>query len=179
MSIVGDSADVENFRNEFTYKYAQTNPDEAFNLNYIIPQPENIYQENLSMEKREQLNAANIPNWYDWNIANWGTKWNTYSFESHGVEEYFEKQIYSIEFQSAWSEPCDDIWLKLAEMFPTLDFFCRADGERDSVRIWKFNQQKGIYYDDEFNPTPDILELARENAQGRYYDERKSQAQSY
>jgi len=36
-------------------------------------------------------------NWYDWNIKNWGTKWNAYSFKRLN-----ERQIY---FETAWSAP--------------------------------------------------------------------------
>lgn len=178
--VVGETDEVRKFREDFIYKNAEINHDEAFNLDKIIPQPENIYQENLTREKKLELDAANIPNWYDWNCENWGTKWNTYSFDSHGVDDYGRVDDcgkytrYTFEFQSAWSEPCDNIWIKLSEMFPNLMFFCRADGERDSVRIWVIKNLK-IESDDEYNFIPDIQDMAYNEMWERDYYEKRTQ----
>lgn len=59
----------------------------------IIPVPENIFQGSLGPEEREKYGENN---WYDWNIGNWGTKWNAY-------EENCEDDI--IIFLTAWSKP--------------------------------------------------------------------------
>ncbi len=54
--------------------------------------------------------------WYDWSIAEWGTKWNAYSITR--VDDT------TIKFQTAWSAPLK--WLaRLAEKFP---------GEEISIR---------------------------------------------
>lgn len=42
-------------------------------FNKIIPMPDNIYRGDLGKRERE-LYGSN--NWYDWSVANWGTKWN-------------------------------------------------------------------------------------------------------
>lgn len=52
--------------------------------------------------------------WYDWNIANWGTKWDA----CYPNVETTEDTI-MIEFQTAWSTP-EPIFLKLAEQYPDL-----------------------------------------------------------
>lgn len=47
--------------------------------------------------------------WYEWSIANWGTKWNAYEVQRVSDEV--------IKFQTAWSMPAK--WLeKLVEQFP-------------------------------------------------------------
>lgn len=49
--------------------------------------------------------------WYDWSIANWGTKWNAYDqelVEDHPVE-------YSFVFYTAWAPP-DPIIDRMAEL---------------------------------------------------------------
>lgn len=57
-------------------------------------------------------------NWYDWSIANWGTKWNSYSF--HPIVENPTNE-HEFMFDTAWSTP-EPIWDALAEKFPTLFF---------------------------------------------------------
>ena len=47
-----------------------------FDFNHFIPQPENIFRANLSLDKQEELQESGIPDWYNWNNNNWGTKGN-------------------------------------------------------------------------------------------------------
>lgn len=49
--------------------------------------------------------------WYDWCIANWGTKWNAYGFEFRDDD--------TIKFETAWSCP-EPVLQKLAEMYPNI-----------------------------------------------------------
>lgn len=53
-------------------------------------------------------------NWYDWSIANWGTKWNAYNFD------FFEPAENEIWFQTAWSSPLRVIQ-KLSNLFPKIE----------------------------------------------------------
>lgn len=57
-------------------------------------------------------------NWYDWQVKNWGTKWDL----SH--DTYVEKvnaNTLHYSFDSAWSPPC--AWVeKVAAMYPKLHF---------------------------------------------------------
>ena len=56
------------------------------------------------------------PNWYDWRISNWGTKWDV---EGHLTLESENILIY--EFDSAWSPPI--YWIpKVSSLFPELSF---------------------------------------------------------
>lgn len=61
----------------------------------VIPPPENLFKESLSSKKIEELNRKGIPNQYDWQTKNWGTKWNSYSHNR--VSEFV------FEFETAWS----------------------------------------------------------------------------
>ena len=49
----------------------------SIDFNKIIPMPDNIYRGNLG-QKEKELYGQN--NWYDWSIANWDTKWNSYGY---------------------------------------------------------------------------------------------------
>lgn len=53
--------------------------------------------------------------WYDWCIANWGTKWNAYGYE---FEMDFSDND-NLWFQTAWSAP-HPILEKLSEMYPSI-----------------------------------------------------------
>ena len=56
-------------------------------------------------------------NWYDWNVRNWGTKWDacdTYVGRTDDLSA-------SVSFQTAWSPP-EPIFRALAEQFPNLKF---------------------------------------------------------
>ena len=56
--------------------------------------------------------------WYDWNIANWDTKWDI----AGGVEiDEQDSEVVEINFSTAWSPP-EAICSKLREMFPDLSF---------------------------------------------------------
>ena len=64
-------------------------------------------------------------NWYDWNVRNWGTKWDV--AVSH-EEEYPETEIYDegettvgYKFNTAWSPPIPAIE-KLSSQYPSLTF---------------------------------------------------------
>lgn len=61
--------------------------------------------------------ATGYAYWYDWNIENWGTKWNAYS----QPDERTNKDKGEIYFQTAWSAPVP-IMVKLTEMFPDVSF---------------------------------------------------------
>jgi hypothetical protein len=73
-----------------------TSDENIFDFNRIIPQPKN-----------------QITN--DWNIENWGTKWDARDVEI--TED--QPDTYALMFYTAWSEPLP-IYQKLAELFPDI-----------------------------------------------------------
>ena len=50
--------------------------------------------------------------WYDWNNANWGTKWDTDAECDH-----VESNCFECEFETAWS-PAEGIFYALREQYP-------------------------------------------------------------
>lgn len=69
-----------------------------FDFNGVIPMPENVFTGDLGALEREQYGKDN---WYDWSIANWGTKWNAYNFDL--LHENMTTVV--IRFDTAWSSP--------------------------------------------------------------------------
>jgi hypothetical protein len=53
------------------------------------------------------------PDWYEWAIENWGTKWNAYSIEVRSED--------TIKFETAWSHPTKVIHA-LSKKFPDVEF---------------------------------------------------------
>lgn len=79
------------------------NPDgkTAFCLNSIIPQPF----------------FDNDTDWYDWNVENWGTKWEIYDVVDW---DWIEPTHLSYAFETAWSPP-EPVIEKLAELYPDIE----------------------------------------------------------
>ena len=62
----------------------------------------------MTQEKSDELiSKYGYNNWYDWNVANWGTKWNAY--DTYGFDET------ATSFNTAWSPPIKVIQ-KLADL---------------------------------------------------------------
>lgn len=79
---------------------------------YIKPQPKDLFTGDLGSKEREYCIAQRIPNWYDWNIENWGTKWaESELYVGIGKAllqegELTEKEnVLKLSFRTAWSPP--------------------------------------------------------------------------
>ena len=77
-------------------------------------------EKQAELEKQEQSNLEQFgyKNWYDWNIGNWGTKWDV-DAEIDDSNNTDEQVIFS--FESAWAPPQKAIAI-LAEKFSKLSF---------------------------------------------------------
>lgn len=102
----------------------------------IIPMPKNIFKGNLGVRERE-LYGNN--NWYDWSVANLGTKWNAYGFDPN-TDYSKEKEL---KFLTAWSAP-HPVIAKLSEMFPSV----KLEHEWADEDIG-MNCGRHVYYDGE------------------------------
>lgn len=77
--------------------------------------PEPIPCNNATPEQREELILKyGRSNWYDWNLHNWGTKWDA-------KEAFYNQEDKILQFETAWSCP-DTILLEMFEQFPDLHF---------------------------------------------------------
>lgn len=79
--------------------------DEEGLCSILYPQPKEMFKGNLGQKEREDCAEKGIPNWYDWQSANWGTKWDTcdgqWEYEDAGEGE----AILTGSFQTAWAPP--------------------------------------------------------------------------
>lgn len=83
----------------------------SVDFNKVLPMPDNIYQGDLGPAERAIYGRNN---WYDWCLANWGTKSNCYGYDN-GVEMEDGK----LKFLTAWSAP-HPILEKLSQMYPDI-----------------------------------------------------------
>ena len=92
--------------------------------------------------------------WYDWNITNWGTKWDASDIH---LEKSGDHLSVSISFQTAWSPP-EPIFQAIVEQFPTLSFeisyeeeqgwggeLVGSNGELSQVREWDIPNSHADY----------------------------------
>lgn len=74
-----------------------------------------------ALEKGRQCLRAiaetGYPDWYQWSIANWGTKWGAYDY----AERERGDGRFVFKFETAWSFP-EPVFRQLATMYPALVF---------------------------------------------------------
>jgi len=88
---------------EVTKSEAQTEHDVTrFSCNQVIPRP-----------------ADQEDNWYEWNTANWGSKWDLGDLDFY-VDDW-EEGIVGMNFSTAWS-PIEPVIETLAKSYPKLSF---------------------------------------------------------
>ena len=98
----------------------------------------------------EAIKQTGYSNWYQWAPENWGTKWNSYSFEM--LQQ--DADILRFRFDTAWSPP-EPVMLALAAMYPdiVIDGYAFDDG-------WNFaaecHFENGDGYYDSFTPDLDV-----------------------
>ena len=68
----------------------------------------------LQSRSEELIKKYGFDNWYNWNVANWGSKWNA-------LETSYTKGEDKFSFETAWSFP-DIILKKLSSKYPKLTF---------------------------------------------------------
>lgn len=74
--------------------------ESIFDFNNIVPEPEGLHDTSTE--------DGSLPDWYDWRVSNWGTKWNCY-------EEQEEADGFT--FWTAWAMPYQ-VLLALSDKFP-------------------------------------------------------------
>jgi hypothetical protein len=72
--------------------------------------------------------------WYDWNIKNWGTKWNSYNAT---ILNETETEI-EVAFQTAWSAPIP-VYEKLSELFEdaTISAYWNDEGSYERMLVFE------------------------------------------
>lgn len=138
------------------------------NKDYPVPTQETIDAMNAELDQpdldeerksalkvvRNQLIAlmeTGYRNWYDWSVANWGTKWNTY--DNH---IYIDDDKIEVSFSTAWSMPTpilNKLFKQLSDLGCGITYYAADEGIDYNCRAFeipmgeKFDHE---IYNDEF-----------------------------
>ena len=126
-ALYGYTDESKNWLNQFFSNRASLVPYERW---AFLPTTVNTQEKLLEYLQKERpdslkeaekskrcLDETGCVSWYEWCIANWGTKWGAYDY----VEREREEGRFSFKFETAWSFP-EPIFRKLEEMYPELVF---------------------------------------------------------
>ena len=100
--------------------FTKLKKDDSSGLCSILhPMPKNTFTGNLGEKERKACAEENIPNWYDWCTANWGTKWDTCDGDWNYEDAGDGQAILSGNFQTAWGPPVG-VYIHCQEAHPDL-----------------------------------------------------------
>lgn len=126
--------------------------------------PEPIPCNNATPDQQNELCLKyGTSNWYDWNIYNWGTKWDC-------SESTYSEEDKILDFQTAWGCP-QEIIAEMAGMFPDLKF-TGTFADEDFGSNTGYIEDGGTFHLE--NGSEEAYETAATlwNCQGYYDDER-------
>ena len=123
-----DTMGLEEFKNQISGENG------VIDFEKIIPMPgATIESKDVPMTGEEM--GRNPFNWYDWSIANWGTKWNAYDIRVQDEWDGGDNCEMEIHFDTAWSAP-----------FPIINALRDIEG----VNVWghyveEFAESAGVF----------------------------------
>lgn len=145
MSVHGEHAELERLTKAITRKVKDYNDDEVdgYDLSILFPVPDELRiddvwcssdndPEYLALVEKYEANIAKYgyKTWYDWSIANWGTKWSP-NIQEWEINEWQDESTINAYYETAWS-PCDGLIREISKQFPSLLFSVTSDEEGGS-----------------------------------------------
>jgi hypothetical protein len=92
----------------------------------VDPMPEEI---------KNTSSPSDTPNWYNWALEHWGTKWGD-------VETQLHEEECVLEFQSAWSPLNDEMVEKLLNLFNgTMKYWWQEEQGFGAQTTWIFHDK--------------------------------------
>ena len=142
---------------------AQVRADEDGRLfQHIKPMPE---------ELRDTTSPDDSPNWYDWSVSNWGTKWDACHMSWHQHDDH----TVSFDFDTAWSPPIAVYYELMEQGFEVEAYYveygmmfagewhCDADGLVSDEWIDDISEGVTPDLDEAFDITATLEEWKRED----------------
>ena len=95
---------------------------QEFCMNAIVPVPDDIrrfgFDTTYTNKIRKELGEEESVGGYDWQVDNWGTKWDIHDYDIYYTDD---DNVYTVEFPSAWAPPIEFV-KSASSIFPTLEF---------------------------------------------------------
>lgn len=146
MSVHGERSELERLTKAISCKVKNYNDDDVdgYDLSVLFPVPDelriddvwfssdNATPEHLALLEKYETNMAKYgyKTWYDWSIANWGTKWRP-DIQDWELSDLHGESVINAYYETAWS-PCDGLIREISKQFPTLLFSVTSDEEGGS-----------------------------------------------
>jgi len=114
-------------------------------------------QKVLVAKEKANLKKYGYKNWYDWNVANWGTKWDVGGDD--GLTQKLDANTLEASFDSAWAPPTQ-AYEKLIE----LGFHIKAYYDEPGMAfcgVWEGDTENG-FFDDYCEYSGETSETVRE-----------------
>lgn len=148
VTVTGDKKEVEQFVENVKGSKKFETEDYEFDFNHFIPQPDNIFRGSLGEKERKMCEEQGIPNWYDWNNQNWGTKWNVVcdEFEDYDLENSDIPEV-RYDLRTAWAFPSSVIE-KMIEDYSNLSFLIVGEEESNAYGV-HINTELNIWEEEE------------------------------
>jgi hypothetical protein len=162
LNVSGEKKDVEQFVENVKGSDKFETQGREFDFNHFIPQPENIFRGNLGNKEEEHCKKNGLPDWYTWNNANWGTKWNAVCDDEMAISVDGFPFEHEYNLSTAWAFPTPVIQ-KMIDMYPNLDFTIVGEEESNAYGVYIVSSEE-IWEEEE----PDIID--EDNNREVYYD---------
>jgi hypothetical protein len=163
LQVRGDKNVIDDFISKITLtaEEAEKSGQKYDILSKLVPTPQELMDtvsgffgegtpEQLEQKQKEAQNKEKYgyKDWYDWQYANWGTKWGDCHTFIEVRDETADTKHITVSFSSAWSPPTEGI-SRVASLFPTLEFVMTyEESGMDFYGIAYFDGEFSSYVDD-------------------------------
>ncbi len=115
VTITGDNKILTDIREKYFTEYEDGTI--KFDLNKVIPMPEELSSVSSPnyINGDKMIEKYGVSDWYEWRLANWGVKWNTYPYGDTVVKG--NKLLF--QFNSPWGVP-SPVFVKLTTLYPNI-----------------------------------------------------------
>jgi hypothetical protein len=107
-------------------------------------------------QMKRNIELYGYKDWYDWNVANWGTKWDVGGDD--GLIQKLDANTLQASFDSAWAPPCN-AYEKLAALGFEIKAYYNEPG-MCFCGVWEGNEDD--FFDDYYEYSGETSETVRE-----------------
>jgi hypothetical protein len=172
LTVEGERTELDRFVEAVTLN------DGGYDLSLIFPTPQELAETpalfGVETEKQQDnLAKYGYKDWYDWNCANWGTKWSPFveDFEYETDSPFIRVEA---RFDTAWC-PSTGLMKEISRQFPTLVFEVTSDEESQAFvccEIFSAGEMVSVSFDPfAFDELPEVIADRMREAHDRWEKE--------